>query len=248
MDLQNNTILITGGSSGIGRELARQLSKKGNKILICGRTLHKLKQTKQEISTLHFLQCDISKPDECEKLRNWVQRDHPNCNILINNAAIVTRKNFYEDDEAIPHAEQEIATNLMAPIRLTKILYPILRKHSQPAIINITTGLAFVPRATYPFYCATKAALHSFTKVLRSQSKDRNITIKEVMFPVVDTPWHNGNPPKIAITPEEAVSEMLNKLEKGREEIHVGKVKLLHVLSRIAPNFAFKKLNRLSEK
>lgn len=248
MDLRNNTILITGGSSGIGLELARQLSGKANDILICGRTLSKLKQAKREIPSLHFLQCDISRPDECEKLRNWVQTDHPECNILINNAAIVTRKNFYEDDEAIQHAESEIATNLIAPIRLSKLFCPILEKNKQPVIINITTGLAFVPRATYPYYCATKAALHSFTKVLRSQSKDRNIKITEVMFPAVDTPWHEGNPPKIAITPGQAVGEMIRKLEKGKEEIHIGKVKLLYLLSRVAPNVAFKKLNSLAEK
>lgn len=246
MDLKNNTILITGGSSGVGLELARQLTKKQNTVLICGRTLNKLERAKEEIPSLHYLQCDISKQEECEKLRNWVQTDHPKCKILINNAAIVTRKNFYEDDEAIQHAESEIATNLMAPIRLSKLFHPVLQPNKQAAIINITTGLAFVPRATYPFYCATKAALHSFTQVLRSQSEGRNINITEVMFPVVDTPWHNGNPPKIAITPEEAVSEMISYLEKGKEEIHVGKVKLLHVLSRIAPNFAFKKLNNLA--
>lgn len=246
MVLQNNTILITGGSSGIGLELARQLTEKQNTVLICGRTLSKLKRAKEEIPSLHYRQCDISKSEECEKLRNWVQADHPECNILINNAAIVTRKNFYEDDEAIQHAESEIATNLMAPIRLSKLFFPILEENKQPGIINITTGLAFVPRTTYPFYCATKAALHSFTKVLRSQSKERNITISEVMFPVVDTPWHEGNVPSIAISPEEAVSEMIDYLEKGNEEIHVGKVKLLYGLSRIAPNFAFKKLNKLA--
>lgn len=247
MVLQNNTVLITGGSSGIGLELARQLSKKRNKILVCGRTLCKLERAKKEIPSLHYLQCDISKPEECEKLRNWVQTDHAECNILINNAAIVTRKNFYKDEKAIRHAESEIATNLMAPIRLAKLFSAVLQQNKQPSIINITTGLAFVPRATYPFYCATKAALHSFTKVLRSQSQGRNITISEVMFPVVDTPWHDGNPPKIAITPEEAVAEMISELEKGKEEIHVGKVKLLYLLSRIVPNLAFKKLNSLAE-
>lgn len=110
MDLQNNTILITGGSSGIGLELARQLFDK-NTILICGRTLEKLERSKEEIPSLHLLQCDISKPEECEKLRNWIQTEHPECNMLVNNAAIVHRKNFFEDEEAIEHAELEIATS-----------------------------------------------------------------------------------------------------------------------------------------
>ena len=247
MDLQNNTILITGGSSGIGLELARQLSEK-NTILICGRTLTKLERVKKMIPTLHFLQCDISKPEECEKLRNWIQSEHPGCNVLINNAAIVTRENFFEDEEAIQHAESEIATNLLAPIRLSKLLAPILEKNKHPRIINITTGLAYVPRTDYTFYCATKAALHSFSKVLRDQSKRTNVKILEVLLPVVDTPFHDGNPPSIAISPKEAVDEMIDKLETGKEEIHIGKVKLLYLLSRIAPNFAFKKLNSLANK
>lgn len=245
MDLLDNTILITGGSSGIGLELARRLIAKQNRVLICGRTLSKLERAKEEIPSLHYLQCDISKPEECEKLRNWIQTDHPECNILINNAAIVTRKNFHDDDKAIQHADAEIATNLMAPIRLSKLLSPIISNNNQPGIINITTGLAFVPRTSYPFYCATKAALHSFTQVLRSQSEQRKINIKEVMFPAVDTPWHNGNAPSIAISPEEAVNEMLEKLAKGDDEIHIGKVKWLYRLSRLAPNFAFRKLNEM---
>lgn len=229
MNLQNNTILITGASSGIGLEMARQLTPK-NKILICGRTLEKLEAAKQEIPSLYFLQCDISKPGECEKLRHWKKSDHPECNILVNNAAIATRKNFYEDDEAIEHAESEIAANFMGPVRLSKLITPILERNSPPKIINITTGLAYVPRATYPFYCAAKAALHCFTKVLRSQSKNRSNKIIEVMFPAVDTPWHDGNPPSIAISPEEAVAEMIHELEKGTEEIRVGKVKPLYLL------------------
>lgn len=248
MVFQNHTILITGGSSGIGLEMARQFSNKNNKVLICGRTLKKLESAKEEIPSLHYLQCDISKPEECEKLRYWIETQHPECNILINNAAIVTRRNFYEDEDAIKNAEAEIATNLRAPIRLSKRFAPVLEKNGKPAIINITTGLAYVPRATYPFYCATKAALHSFTKVLRSQSENRNIKIIEVLFPVVDTPWHDGHPPAIAIAPEEAVDEMVRELEKGKVEIRVGKVKLLYILSRIAPNFAFRTLNSLASK
>lgn len=246
MVLQDNTILITGGSSGIGLEMAEHFSKKSNKVLICSRSPDKLERAKKEIPSLHYLQCDISKPEECEKLRNWVESDHPECNILINNAAIVTRKNFYEDDEAIRHAESEIATNLMAPIRLSKLFAPVLAKNDHPRIINITTGLVYVPRADYPFYCATKAALHSFTKVLRTQSEGRTIKIIEVLFPVVDTPWHEGHPPDIAISPKEAVDEMIRGLERNKEEIPIGKVKLLYILSRIAPDFAFKKLNSLA--
>jgi uncharacterized oxidoreductase len=97
----------------------------------------------------------------------------------------------------------------------------------------------------YPFYNATKAALHSFTQVLRWQNKDKNLKITEVMFPAVDTPWHGGNPPKIAIPVEKAITEMLKGLQKGKPEIRVGGANLLYRVSRIAPGFAMKKVNSL---
>ncbi|SHF90739.1 uncharacterized oxidoreductase [Fodinibius roseus] len=245
MQLHNNTILITGGSSGIGLELARQLLRQNNNVLVCGRTLEKLRQAHQELPSLHYLQCDVSKSSDCDQLRSWVQENHPDCNILINNAAIVHVENFFQDEDILEKAEAEIQTNLMGPIRLAKLFDPILSHHENSAIFNITTGLVYVPRAIYPFYNATKSALHSFTQVMRSQSENRSVSIIEVLFPAVDTPWHKGNPPDIAISAEEAVTKMIKGIEKGDKEIHVGKAKLLYMLSRIAPKFAFQKLNSL---
>ncbi|MDZ7693854.1 MAG: SDR family NAD(P)-dependent oxidoreductase [Balneolaceae bacterium] len=246
MVLQNNTILITGGSSGIGLELAKRFIEKNNKVLICGRTLEKLKRAKQKLPDLQYLQCDISNPEDCKRLRNWVRENHPHCNVLINNAAIVHIENFYRDDDILDKAEAEIKTNLMAPIRLSKLLVPILNSNKNPAIIAITTGLVYVPRIIYPFYNATKSALHSFVQVLRSQSSDSLIDVIEVQFPAVDTPWHKGNPPDIAISAEEAVKKMIKGIEKGDQVVRVGKAKLLYLLSRLSPNFAFRKLNNLS--
>ena len=246
MALKDNTILITGGSSGIGLELASQLSGQ-NKILICGRTLNKLKQAKEQIPNLNYLQCDLSRRDECERLVKWVSEEHPDCNMLINNAAVVHKDPFQEGENILDKAALEVQTNLMAPIRLSKLLLPVISQNREPKIVNITTGLVYVPRAKYPFYNATKAAVHSFTIVLRKQLENTPVKVIEVLFPAVDTPWHKGNPPKIAISAESAVKEMLQGMEKGTPEIKVGKVKLLYVLSRIAPDFAFKKLNSLAE-
>ncbi|GAA5522738.1 SDR family NAD(P)-dependent oxidoreductase [Aliifodinibius salicampi] len=248
MTLQNNTVLITGGSSGIGFELAKQLTKQDNRVLICGRSIDKLEKAKRLLPDIHYLQCDISRADECNKLASWIHNEHPDCNILINNAAIVHTDHFFEDDYILEKANTEVQTKLMGPIRLSKLFIPILQKNKRARIINITTGLVYVPRATYPFYNATKAALHSFTQVLRSQLNSSPIDVIEVLFPAVDTPWHKGNPPAIAISTEEAVQGMLTGLKKGKEEIRVGKVKLLYLLSRIAPNFAFKKLNSLANR
>jgi uncharacterized oxidoreductase len=235
--------LITGGSSGIGLELARRLVEKSNKVLICGRSLKKLEKAKMDHTGIDFLQCDLSKAEECRKLADWVIKNHPECNILINNAAIVHTDSFPDDEKALEKAELEIQTNLMAPIRLAKYFIPILEKNTNPQIINVTTGLVFAPKATYPFYNATKAALHSFTQVLRMQLENSTIEVSEIFFPAVDTPWHKGNPPKIAIGVEKAVDEMMKGIGKGNKEIKVGKAKLIYWISRIAPGFAFKKIN-----
>ncbi len=245
MRLENNTVLITGGSSGLGLELAKRLVQQ-SKVLICGRSLVKLEQTKKEIPEIDFFQCDVSVKKECQNLVEWISINHPECNILVNNAAITHVANFYEDDKIIDKAVMELNINLLAPITLSKLLIPILTKNSNASIINITSGLVFVPRVDYPFYNATKAALHSFTQVLRIQLRKLPVSVVEVMFPAVDTPWHNGNPPKIAISPEKAIDEMLIKLKKGELEIKIGKVKILRMLTRLAPSFAFKKLNQLT--
>ncbi|MCL4116120.1 UNVERIFIED_CONTAM: hypothetical protein GTU68_047801 [Idotea baltica] len=243
MLLQGNTILITGGSSGIGLELAKRLSQKENKIIICSRSLEKLQSAK--FNGIEIFQCDVSKEAECLQLSNWVKENHPECNVLINNAAITHATNFYDDAAILKKLDTEMSTNFLAPVHLTKHFISILEKNNRPSIINITTGLVYAPRAIYPFYNATKAALHSFTQILRIQMNKRNFEIIEVMFPAVDTPWHKGNAPHIAISAENAVDEMIFSIEKGQLEIKVGKVKLLHLISRIAPKFALKKINNL---
>lgn len=245
MNFSNQTVLITGGSSGIGLALAKQLIAKGNKVIICGRSLERLEKAKTETPALHIFACDISKEEDSHKLAKWVDSEHPDCHVLINNAAIVHQSNFYQEENIVEQAKAEFATNFLGPIRLAKLFLPILEKHTQAQIINITTGLVYTPRIVYPFYSATKAALHSFTQVLRRHLASTNVAVIEVMFPAVDTPWHKGNPPKIAISPQKAVAEMIQGLEKGRTEIQIGKVKLLYILSRIAPKFAFSTVNNL---
>lgn len=245
MNLQNNTILITGGSSGIGLELARVLIEKGNSVLICGRSKEKLDEAKRKLPSIHTFSCNIALLADCEKLSEWVHTHHKGCNVLINNAAIVHKTTFMEDDEMIAKADLEIQTNLVAPVVLCKLLLPLLTKNESPTIINITTGLVYAPRVIYPIYNATKAGLHAFTQVLRHQLQQTPVNVIEVMMSVVDTPWHKGHPPKSAITTEKAVREMITKLEKGEKEIRIDKVKLLYILSRIAPGFAFRKINQM---
>lgn len=245
MKLKNNTVLITGGSSGIGFELSKVLIQKGNKVIICGKSNEKLLAAKKVEPKLITYQCDLSDHTECIYFANRIKEDHPDLNILINNAAIVNKIDFLKEGKALELAENEYHTNLLAPIRLIKLLYNTISANESPAIINITTGLIYAPRVIYPFYNSSKSALHSFTQTLRIRLKNETTEVIEVMFPAVDTPWHNGTPPKIAIGVDEAVSRMIKGLEKGKTEIKVGGAKILYLMSRIAPGFALKKVNSI---
>jgi uncharacterized oxidoreductase len=245
MNLKNNTVLITGGSSGIGFELSKLLIQKGNTVIICGKSNEKLLAAKKAEPKLIIYQCDLSDSTECIDFVNRIIENHPKLNILINNAAIVNKIDFLTNEKALEFAETEYQTNLLAPIRLTKLLHNIISSNESPAIINITTGLIYAPRVIYPFYNSSKSALHSFTQTLRIRLKDEKTEVIEVMFPAVDTPWHKGTPPKIAIAVEDAVAQMIKGLEKGKPEIRVGGVKILYLMSRIAPWFAIKKINSI---
>jgi uncharacterized oxidoreductase len=245
MKLKNNTVLITGGSSGIGLELSKVLLEKGNKVIICGKSIDKLLAAKNLEPNLITYQCDLSDSQACADFAKKVIENHPDLNILINNAAIVNKIDFINDENAIELAENEYQTNLLAPIRLIKLLFKTISSNDSPAIINVTTGLIYAPRVIYPFYNSSKSALHSLTQTLRVRLQDSKTKVVEVMFPAVDTPWHNGTPPKIAIPVEKAVAEMITGLEKGRSEIRVGGAKILYLISRIAPSFALKKVNEI---
>ncbi|WP_186757528.1 SDR family oxidoreductase [Echinicola salinicaeni] len=243
MQLHNNTIFITGGSSGIGLELAKRFIEKGNKVLVCGRSKVKLDKAKQMLPELVVYQCDISVKKECRRLFQRISVEYPDCNVLINNAAIVHRTNFHEDEDMVNKAELEIATNLIAPIVLTKLFLPLLLKNSGSYIINISSGLVYSPKAAYPIYNSTKAGLHSFSQTMRMQCEHSSLSLVEVFMPVVDTPWHSGNVPQMAISVDQAVRKMLKGLEKGQMEIKVGKVKMLYWLHRFFPSLASKVIN-----
>lgn len=245
MTLSNQTILITGGTSGLGFEMAKQLIHQGNKVIVCARTPGGLAEAKQKLPQVEIFQCDISIEHERVKLLDWVSKKFPKLNIVINNAAIVHKANFFDDEDIYRKCVQEINTNFIAPVHLIKLLLPVVIQKPNAIIINITTGLVYVPRTCYPFYNSTKSALHSFTQVLRNQLQNKPVKIVEVLFPVVNTPWHRGKVPQIAISPVKAVDEMMAGLRTNKNEIRVGRVTLLFWLSRIAPAFAFRKINSL---
>jgi uncharacterized oxidoreductase len=187
MKLTNNTILITGGGSGIGRGLAEAFHALGNKVIIAGRRQSALEETTDANPGMASVTLDITNPAAIQAFAHEVTELHPALNVLINNAGISRLEDLKTKPENQDTAEAMITTNLLGPIRLTAALLPHLRKQSRATIINVTSGLAFVPLPIAPTYSATKAALHSYTESLRLQFKDTPLEFLEIIPPYVQT-------------------------------------------------------------
>jgi uncharacterized oxidoreductase len=225
LKLENNTILITGGATGIGLALAKSLSET-NRVIICGRSEAALQQARADVPGLVTKVCDLTDSVSRLALVQWLQAEHPDLNVLINNAGIQARRDF-TNDPVMGSLEQEIAINLTAPISLIAELLPLLRQQGDACIINVTSGLAFSPMADMPVYCATKAALHSFTLSLRHQLKATGVRVIELAPPIVDTQLGGGTRSggtvnRTMMTPEDFSHEALLKLAEGRDEVLIG--------------------------
>ena len=186
MDVQGHTILITGGASGIGLAFAERFLGAGNDVVICGRRADKLEEARAKHRALRTRVCDVSDPEQRVKLAAWAFSQFPKLDVLVNNAGVQSRLDLVANpDWATMH--QEIATNLEAHIHLATLFLPWLVKQAHAAILNVTSGLAFVPRAAVPVYCATKAAMRSFTLSLRHQLAGTSVEVVEIIPPAVDT-------------------------------------------------------------
>jgi uncharacterized oxidoreductase len=187
MNLSNNTVLVTGGGSGIGLALASRFLKAGSKVIICGRRPQALADAKAQFPELQTIQCDVGIESERVKLAETMMDEQPRMNVLVNNAGIQNRPLSIVEAQNWKSHEAEISINLEAPMHLTMLFAPFLTKQKEAAIINITSGLAFVPIAAMPTYCATKAAMHSFSMSARWQLKDSSVKVFEVAPPGVQT-------------------------------------------------------------
>ncbi|HTI93939.1 MAG TPA: SDR family NAD(P)-dependent oxidoreductase, partial [Puia sp.] len=202
MELRNNTILITGGTSGFGLEFAAQLQKLGNTILITGRNQSRLDETKKLLPGIHTFQSDVSDPQAIEALYRQVTQQFPDLNILINNAGEM-RRIILQDAAAttvtaasaattgLSDITREIDINLSGPIRMIQQFLPHLRKKASAAIVNVTSGLALVPLPLAPVYGATKSGLRSYTQSLRAQLKHTPVKVFELVAPGARTPLND---------------------------------------------------------
>jgi uncharacterized oxidoreductase len=228
MKLTQNTILITGGGSGIGRGLAEAFHALGNRVIIAGRRKQLLEETTAANPGMQFRVLDQDDAGEIRSLAAQVIKDFPGLNVLVNNAGIQRLEDMTSG--AVGDAESTITTNLLGPIRLTGALLPALMAKPQPAILNVTSGLAFVPFAMIPTYCATKAALRSYTQSLRYQLRNTGVQVIEIIPPWVQTELQGerGMNPK-AMPLDEYIAETMSILEKSPDaaEIVVERVKPL---------------------
>lgn len=241
MLLSNKNVLITGGGTGIGFAIAEALSKKNNKILICGRREDKLKKAKAAIPSLEYYVGDLRRKDGIKKFFKWTIKNYPEVSILINNAGIQRMLNL---KESVSDLTEEIEINLISPILLTSYLVEHFKSKQEAVIVNVTSGLGFSPLAVVPLYCASKAALHSYTMSLRHQLKDTSVKVFELIPPIVDTELDKGSREKRGIVDRgirasTVAEELIRGVEANESEIIVGMAKGL----REAGDKAFERMN-----
>lgn len=250
MKLSGNTVLITGGTSGIGYEFAAQLLKRGNTVIVTGRDQQRLEQTRRSLPGIHIFQSDISDSRSIAFLLKAVTEKCPTMNVLINNAGIMRKINLLDQGDGLEDVSREIETNLIGTVRMVKQFLTHLKSQKSAAIVNVSSGLAFVPLPIAPIYCATKAGVHSFTQSLRVQLKNTSIRVFEVAPPMTRTSLferdiHVDDVKGVRMMDvSKMVGQVMRGLERDHLEIRPGLSNVLKLMSRVAPQLI---LNRLSK-
>lgn len=243
--MTGNTVLITGGASGIGLSIARVFLANRNTVIICGRNMNKLEQVKEQHPQIHTIRCDISSPTEVTQMSERFVSDFPSLNVLVNNAGIQHQYEFLKDEGALRKIDEEIDINFKAVARLTKIFLTNLAKMPEAAIINVSSFLGIVPKSSAPIYCATKAALHAFSKSLRHQLQGTPVKVFEIITPLVDTDMTRGREDNAGkISPDVLTREVFWNLEKDIYEIKPGRTKLVLFLNRVFPSLIQKVIEK----
>lgn len=239
MDIKNSTILITGGTSGIGLELVKQLTEQGANIIVTGRNLDALSKTKAQFPKVHVFQSDASNPKDIEKLYTVVTHQFPKLNIIINNAGSMRLIDVQDTSLDLENIVREINLNLSGTIQMVHQFLQHLLKQPSAAIVNVSSGIAFMAYSAAPIYSATKAGVHAYTQALRMQLEDTNVKIFELIPPGVNTnlqnDWKVHPNPRQMMDVDKLVNVAVNGLKNDTLEIKPFLVKILKIMSRIAP-------------
>jgi short-subunit dehydrogenase involved in D-alanine esterification of teichoic acids len=245
MNITHNVVLITGGSSGIGLAFAKKFLGENNQVIIIGRSKTKLEAVKQQLPNIIIEAADITN----EKYIDMLTDKYKNVNILVNNAGVHYEYNFKNEKEEIFQIRNEIETNFIAPILLSKKFIPVLSIQRESAIINITSYFGISPKPSAPIYSATKAAMRSFTKSLRMQLMNTNIKVFDVAPPIIDTPMTaNSNTSIKKMKTDELIEIIWKALKNDQYEIYPGLSKLFYILNRLHPQYLEKKVMTITSK
>lgn len=250
MKLINRTVLITGGTSGIGLELARQLLQRKNTVLITGRDQARLDAAARALPGLHTLRSDVSEPEAIAALAKTALARFPLLDTLVNNAGVMRNLQLDQSRE-LGDLTREIEINLMGPMRMVQQFLPHLLNQPNALIVNVSSGVAFIPLPLSPIYCAAKAGVHSYTQSLRAQLKGTGVTVVELAPPGVDTPAYRAdvadNPGGPKPMPVDTLArKAIAGIETGKLEIRPGIANVLMAMSRIAPAFALGQVTRMT--
>lgn len=240
MKTTNNTVLITGGSAGIGLEIAKLFSANGNTVIITGRNKQRLDKALGQLKNATGIVSDISKKEDAEALTARLKKDFPDLNWVINNAGQAFLYDIGNSEGAFELAEDEILTNYLAVIRLNEQLLPLLKTQKEAAIVNVSSVVAFVP-GSLATYSASKAALHSYTQSLRiALGRTSQVKVFELMPPLVDTEFSAPINGKNGIPPSKVAADFIDGVEKDIYEIRVGKTQDIYDLYLKSPAEALK--------
>lgn len=246
MQIQGNTVLITGGAAGIGRAIAIEFLKHNNKVIIVDKNPTQLQATGQEHPDLIPFCCDLGHTDAVQKMVATVADSYPNLNVLVNNAAVQFQCQFGTETTTMNRMREEILVNLLAPLQLCHQFIPLLRLQSAAAIINVTSAVAQSPKQSAPVYSATKAALKNFTQALRYQLEGSPIQVFELVPPLVDTAMTQGRG-GWKIHPDEVAQALMHGLEHNHEHIPVGMMQMQEWLHRFSPGLVARLLRGKSK-
>ncbi len=235
MQLAGKTILLTGGTDGIGKELAHQLRAKGATVIVTGRNADRI--AAMQADGFEVIAADLSLPKGIDAVIDGIGSHAPD--ILINNAGAGSDHDFREAAPDLADNDRCIFLNLNAPIHLIARLLPSLRARPEAMVVNVTSGLAIAPRAGGPVYCATKAALRSYTQALRVQLAGTKVHVLEALPPVVETKLTAGRGNK-KMAPAECARQIVVAMERNADEANVGLVKLLQLVHSMSPALARK--------
>lgn len=250
MKLENRTILITGGTSGIGFELAKRLLERRNVVIITGKSREKLESAKRALPAVHTIRSDVGDSAAIPALYDRVVKEFPALDTLINNAEI-QRVQKFNLDQGLEDITCEIEICFSGPVRMITQFLPHLKTRNDALVINVSSSAALIPFPISPIYSAAKAALHSFTASLRVQMAFTDVTVIELIPPAVETPLYRDEAlagemklPK-GMDVESFAMKAIAGIEAGKLEVHPGLANVIKILSRIAPEFILKQVAKM---